>query len=139
MSLYDPSQIVGITLYAKQNIPVYRGNQLPNGTPFATVNAGQPVGVVYSYVMEGSDLFWMFYDHSNGAYYSKHGNYSYDVSAIQQQGALSVEEEVAQQAAQDEANNSWLPDLGFDLPDTKTMLFWGAGLVLGIVAIKKLL
>jgi hypothetical protein len=135
---YSVNQIIGKTLIAKRRIDLYRGSQLPNGNSFAFVAAGGSVGVVYSYITVDGLFFWMFLDNTNTAYYAPHGVGFYDISALQQQGALNTQQVLEQQQEQ---QNSIFPDLpSFDiLPDFNDIILPVGLLILGVTAIKKLL
>lgn len=90
---------------AKVNVPVYR---TPNDSApsVAVVKKGQPVGVVYSYLgispsYNRSVLYWAFIDGAGLWYYSKQLGGYYDVSALKQQGVLTVEQQLEEEKDKD--------------------------------------
>lgn len=97
-TIYSASDIIGKTLIAKTKVNIYR-NPTDNSELLGYVNAGQPVGVVYSYlepsaIQNRSGFYWAF--NQNGIYYySKQDPGLYDVSALKQQGVLTTSEKVA--------------------------------------------
>lgn len=108
--LIDASQLKDKTLIAKKLVKVYR-SAADNAIPFGTVAAGDPVGVVFSWVdpnyTSRSTLYWMFYDAQNGAYYVPHEAGAFDVTSLKEQGVLTVSDQVAkEQKEQDKLNLS---------------------------------
>lgn len=113
--LYSAADIVGKTLIASVQVPVYNV-AADNVQPFGYIKAGQPVGVVYSWLdpnasLNRSGLWWIF--QQNGTYYytpQKQG--WYNVEALQQQGVISTQDKINQaaQAAADE-NRPWYEKL----------------------------
>jgi len=104
MALYSADQIVGKTLIAKVQIPIKR-NALDDAPTVFTVNPGQAVGTVYSWLNVGpgrSTLYWAFYDEFKRPYYAPHRVGFYDISSLQQQGTLTVKQEAEAQAKKDE-------------------------------------
>lgn len=95
--VYSADQIIGKTLIARVPLKLYR---YPNTTAAVvyTAKPGEAVGKVYSWTGGGaSPLFWMYYDANGKTYYSLHGEGIYDIKALQEQGALTVEEVREQQ------------------------------------------
>lgn len=129
MPVYDAVDIIGKTLIAKRTVRVYRGNQVPGGQPFGTVQTGQPVGVVYSFLSPGAggrvNLWWQFYDATNGAYYAEMTAGAFDVRALREQGVLTVEEK----AQEEEIKTQTLPEF-FKRNFMKIIYFAGAVVVL---------
>ena len=81
MPSYNVSQIIGATLYAKRPISI---KAIPeDGAPvIRQIPVGQPVGVVFSYLMPNanrSSMYWMFYDAQGNAYYSVHNSSWYEL------------------------------------------------------------
>lgn len=123
---YSVSQIIGKTLIARRHIELYRGGNL-GIQAFASVAPGQPVGVVDSYVggTGGVPLYWMFVDGSGIPYFARHGEGYFDINSLQQQGALTVQE---QQAAESETVvDTVLAGFG-DIAKYGLMLFAGVAL-----------
>jgi len=104
--VYSADQIIGKTLYAKEDIPVKR---LPNDTApvVFTAKKNSPLGTVYSWLAPQpgirKNLWWMFYDSNKKAYYIEHKEGRFDVDNLKEQGALTVKE---QQAAKKKENES---------------------------------
>lgn len=104
---YSADQIIGKSLIARKPVKLKRNRSAEAETVY-TVPAGQPVGVVYSYLGgNGSPLWWMFYDANKRAYYAMHEPGLFDIDALRDQGALSVEEETKKQKEKEEGNSSW--------------------------------
>lgn len=79
MPVYSAGDIIGKTLYAAKRLPIYTTNF---NTPVAYVEAGQPIGQVYSFVggQDGKSLYWQFLGTKLPVYYVKHdsGNFEFD-------------------------------------------------------------
>jgi hypothetical protein len=111
-SLYAADQLIDKTLIAAQAVPVYRiAND--HAVPFGSIGKGNPVGVVYSYLMpnptyDRSTLWWAFYDAYNNMYFSKMLPGAYDISALQEQGILTVQEQIEEEK---EKNKPWYEQL----------------------------
>lgn len=133
MPTFNAAEIIDKTLIAKVQIPLYR---LPedNAPVIYTVSPGQSIGIVYSYLLPKpgrTNLYWQFIDENGKFYYSEHKTGIYDISALQQQGALTS---VQQQAAAAEASLT-TTDKVFKL--VQKYLLIGAGVYLLNSIIKK--
>jgi hypothetical protein len=133
MPTFNAADIIGKTLVAKSQVPLYR---LPNDNAAIvyTVSPGQSLGIVQSFLLPGANrtnLYWQFKDQNNNFYYSEHKQGIYDVKELSDQGALTLQQ---QQAAAIEANLS-TGDKIFRL--IKNALFFGAGVYLVNTIIKK--
>lgn len=133
MPTFNAADIIGKTLVAKSQVPLYR---LPNDNAeiVYTVSPGQSLGVVQSFLLPGTNrtnLYWQFKDENNNFYYSEHKQGIYDVKELSDQGALTLQQ---QQAAATEANLS-TGDKIFRL--IKNALLIGAGVYLVNTIIKK--
>ena len=130
MPTFNADQIIDKTLIAKVNIPIYRYAE-DTAPAVYTVKPGASVGVVYSYLLPNvnrTNLFWQFQDQNGKFYYTEHKQGIYDISALQQQGALtSLQITQQQQAAEAAATEAALPltDKIFKL--VKNIVFIGAG------------
>jgi hypothetical protein len=103
MATFSANEIIGKTLIAKRPIDLYRAAN-DSAQIIYTVEPGQTVGKVYSYLAPGAQrsvLYWAFYDETGRPYYSKHKTGNYDISSLSEQGALTVQEQ-AEQAAEAE-------------------------------------
>lgn len=135
--VYNAANIVDKTLIAKKNVPVY---EYPGDSkkPVGYIAAGDPVGVVYSYLPadpldDRKTLWWMFHPATNYSkyFYAPHYEGLYDVNALKQQGVLSTEEELEEKEL---ADLPWYERL---IRKYGTQLAIGAGVVLlGSSAIK---
>jgi hypothetical protein len=102
---YSANQIVGKTLTAQGDVPLFLGSNFT--TPFTTVKAGQAIGQVYSYIRPdqqagiaaGGIGLLMFYTADNRAFYVK-DEAAISQQALQNQGTLTVSQE--NQIVQDE-------------------------------------
>jgi hypothetical protein len=133
MPTFNAADIIGKTLVAKTQVPLLR---LPNDDALTvyTVSPGQSLGVVQSFLLPGTNrtnLYWQFKDQNNNFYYSEHLQGRYDIQELQDQGALTLQQ---QQAAATEANLS-TADKVFRL--IKNALLLGAGVYLINTIIKK--
>jgi hypothetical protein len=134
--LYDVSQLVGKTLFAEIDVPVY--NSVPDkyGVPAkaGTVKAGAPVGVVYSWVdanpAENRPTLWWVFENQGRYYYAPHAKGMYDLEKLRDQGVLT-DEELEQLKAQ-QNKEWWEKALKIALPSI-------AVIVLGSVALKGLI
>lgn len=113
--LYSAADIVGKTLYAKVQVPVYHSAN-DHTEPFGFVASGQPVGVVYSWLSvnptyDRSTMWWMFADASGGYYYSKQIGGYYDVDALRAQGVITVTEKIEQEKQEEEEANMTTAEL----------------------------
>lgn len=123
MATYSAEQIIDKTLIAKKPIKLvrYASDDAP---VIYTVQPGQTVGIVYSYLLPGenrSSLYWSFNDADGRAYYAKHGVGLFDVKALKDSGALTVQE----QTEAEEEKQLTTGDKIFRL--VKNLAFIGAG------------
>ena len=109
MSSYSVDQIIGKTLYAKKKTPVYN---LPsfysNAKKVTTIQPGQIIGTVYSYVGGSPDqpLNWMYKTKvglQEVTYYTQHEDNNVDKNALVDQGTKTTQEIEREKA---EANKS---------------------------------
>lgn len=133
MPTFNAADIIGKTLVAKTQVPLYR---LPNDDAeiVYTVSPGQSLGVVQSFLLPGTNrtnLYWQFKDQNNNFYYSEHKQGIYDVKELSNQGALTLQQ---QQDAATEANLT-TGDKIFRL--IKNALLIGGGVYLINTIIKK--
>ena len=129
MALVQPEAVVGKTLIAKKTINLVR---LPDDSAPAifTVAAGNPVGVVDSYILpragRNKNLYWKFLDEGNRAYYAKHEVGAYNITDLQSQGVKTLEQ---QQAEIDKANET-LPD------KIQNFVIWGGAAIAGFILLR---
>lgn len=98
--LYSADQVVDKDLFALKKVTIY---SLPTtqSTITRTVNAGDGVGTVYSYVQKTDGLWWQFYS-QNPNYpdqmdYARHETGLFDMNKLVQQGALTTDEKIAKE------------------------------------------
>jgi hypothetical protein len=94
---FSAEQIVGKTLTASKKVSVY-SDPTDTEQPFGYVNAGQPIGVVYSWLDANaasgrSGLWWAFINsNTNSWYYTPHVAGNFSVSDLKAQGAITVQD-----------------------------------------------
>lgn len=139
--LYSAAQVIDKTLMAKVRVPIF--NRVPDNThtqvpqEIGFASPGSPVGRVFSYIEADptrgrQNLWWVFWPVSNfeGYYYAEHKPGNYDVSALRQQGAISVKEEFEKK---DDADKPWYEKF------IKQYGPWVVGLAVGTAVIRGLL
>ena len=110
---YDLSDLVDKTIIASGNVPVYE-HANDHASPSGVVPAGQPVGVLYSWLdpnptYDRAELWFMFWpDNRADPYYSKWGGGLYNIASLQAQGLLT---DAQKKAAADLANAPWYEQL----------------------------
>ncbi len=133
---YSMNQIVDKTLYAKSDMYVY--GHAENGTPpIYGVKAGDPIGVVYSWLDANptygrTGIWFMFYPPGGTLkyYYAPYVQGWYNVSALQEQGALTEVEIIAEQKEKEEAaNKTWYEVLADKLIPVITWVALGAAAI----------
>lgn len=139
---YDAWEIVDKTLVAAQEVNIFDGAPRAGYTPtkIGTVKAGNPVGVVYSYLeadlaQNRQTLWWMFHPTAEWRkpYYAPHASGLYDVDALRQQGVLSLTEQAQKEA---DANKPWYERiLGQVLPVAAVVVI-GAAFIRGYMSRK---
>lgn len=95
---YSADEIIGKTLVAKVRI-AYFDTPTDTAAPVGYIAAGQPIGVVYSYLLPNasygrSGLYWTFKGALGNFYYVKHQLDVFDIKSLQEQGALTVMEKL---------------------------------------------
>jgi len=126
MALYSADEIIGKSLIAKVPIPIRRDAK-DNAPIVYTVPAGQNVGTVYSWLnvdANRSRLYWAFYDQYKRPYYAPHQQGYYDISSLQQQGAMTVKEQVEAEKAKTETTGDIIQK------NFKLLLFVGAAVII---------
>ena len=98
MAQFSADQIIGKSLIAKIPVKIYR---IPtDGSPAVfTADVGENVGIVTSYLLPGSSrsaLYWEFKDPNNRPYYAKHETGKFDIRSLQEQGALTLQQQQEQ-------------------------------------------
>jgi hypothetical protein len=99
MPTYSADQIIGKTLIAKKPVKLYR-SALDSATAVYTVDPGQSIGKVYSYLPTApgrASVYWAFFDDNNRAYYTPHIQGNFDIKTLSDQGALTVNQQQEQQ------------------------------------------
>lgn len=80
---FDISEIIGKTLFGLKDVNIYHLPSTASGI-IKTVVAGQPVGVVYSYVEREGAIWWQLQNSG----YVKHQKGTFSTSALKDQGAI---------------------------------------------------
>lgn len=93
-STYSAAQIVGKNLIAARPVKLTRSPSA-QAPEIYTAQAGQSVGVVFSWVGGGDKgpLWWQFLDSNKRPYYALHEQGAFSLEVLQAQGTLTVEEE----------------------------------------------
>ena len=97
----NADQIIGKTLIAAKSVPIKRYPSASAPVVY-TAKRGESVGTVYSWVKDGTTLYWVFEDANQKPYYAKHRPGYFNLSALQDQGAQTNED--IQNAADQAAN-----------------------------------
>lgn len=115
---YSAGEIIGKNLFAKKDVPLRRLPDL-NSPVIYTVEPGQNVGVVYSYIRskENNPLFWQFKDNQGRFYYSPQAPGLYSEKVLRDQGAQTTKE-IEEEKNQEEKDifdkiNGTVKTLGF--------------------------
>lgn len=81
-------QLIGKTLYAKRNVKAYY--DATQKRSFRTFAAGQPIGVVFSWVTTNGTVLWQI--EGNPQYFVANEGRNFDLKLLQEQGAQTIEE-----------------------------------------------
>lgn len=124
--LFPVYQLLDKTLIARVPVNLYSNKPSNGGVIIGNVSAGNPIGTIDSYVggIMGEPLYWQFRTAGGLVYYVEHAPNRFNVSFLEQQGVLNVEQ-IHQQQQQDA--QSFFP--GLDLPDFN---LGGISLLLGV-------
>lgn len=95
---FSAADIVDKTLTARTAVKVYY-DATDKAVAFGSVAAGEPVGVVYSWLdpapSQGrSGLWWMFRNSTGVFYYAPHASSNFDISELKKQGVITIAEKV---------------------------------------------
>jgi hypothetical protein len=123
-------EIIGKTLFAQTAVPVKW--LASDAAPVAwTVPAGQPVGVVYSYLMPlqsgRTNLYWMF--RSGAEYYAEHVPGRFSFEALRSQGVITTEEQIQKQIEENKPWEDRLIDAGKWIAIAAIVVFAGVQLI----------
>ena len=112
MPLYDLGDLIGKTLIAARDVDIYTNKPVKYGlSPVGKVKYGNPVGVVDSWVTDSDGTILFAFKGSDaattntlGMYYVKSGDGAFQVSALKQQGVLTIDEKrIAEEKAKEKA------------------------------------
>lgn len=95
MAEFTADQIIGKNLVAREPVRIYRSAS-DQAAAVYTVPTGGSVGTVTSYLMPSAtrnNFFWVFQDSSGREYYTIHQPGRYDITSLQQQGALTLQQQ----------------------------------------------
>lgn len=128
--LIDLNSLIGKTLYAAKPVKLYRFTaDYYDGKPaIFTVQAGQAIGVVDTWIQKGPDYWFLYYDSNKRLYVSRHVKGDYSLKQLQNQG-VKTEEQKLKEAEQ--ASKTWFEKIF----STKNLLIV-AGVYLAGQAIK---
>lgn len=120
MSTFNASDIVDKTLIAKIPLNAYT-RPSTSSKVYATYKAGQTVGVVYSWIESGSNLYWMFYNGKKVPYYVPHAEGKFSISSLKDQGVKTTAQKTKEA---EEANKTTGEKLSEVAVDFATYLKW---------------
>jgi hypothetical protein len=124
---YNANDVIGKTLIA--NIPVNVYPSASNTVPLYTVNTGNTVGVVYSWVNKNGVIWWQM---EPGNKFVSHAQGKFNMQVLTDQGLLTTAEK---EEAKKDANKSWLQKF---LEGTSKKVLTGAALItVGYIVFKQ--
>lgn len=92
---FTADQIIGKTLIGRMPIKIVRVPDDSAPSVFTT-NTGDSIGIVQSYLLPGTNrknLYWVFRDSNNRPYYVSHSPGKFDISSLQSEGALTLQQQ----------------------------------------------
>ena len=100
MNIYSVDEIIGKSLYSLKQLI---GRTSPDDLSIVSKVFAPSVivGTVYSYIMVGSDMWWMFYPNNKlteKPYYIKHEKGAFSLEFIKEQGGKTVKEKTEEKA-----------------------------------------
>lgn len=126
-STYNANDLIGKTLIA--NIPVNVYPSASNTIPLYTVNAGDTVGVVYSWVNKNGVIWWQL---EPGNKFVSHAQGKFNMQVLTDQGLLTTAQK---EEAKKEDSKSWLQKF---LEGTSKKVLTGAALItVGYIVFKQ--
>jgi hypothetical protein len=140
-SLYSADEVIGKTLYAKRGVTVYDSSLK---TVLYRVNAGQRVGVVYSYILSNGKVIWILEPQnyvSIAKGYIPHETGAFDIDILREQGVKTTQELQEEKAAREkEELTPWYQTffssagstLGSTLKTVKTIAIVGLAAWVGV-------
>jgi len=130
MPTYNANEIIGKSLIAKKPVPVKR-LAMDSAPTIYTVAPGATVGTVFSWLDPNADrknLYWIFFDAFNRAYYVEHIEGRFDIKGLEAQGAETTEEKTEREKRENETFGQTLERYA------KSILIGGGALIaLGLV------
>lgn len=99
--VYTVNQIIGKTVTAAKETKAYSNNK-GAGTVVATIKAGQPIGIVYSYARpdQADGRSWLMFESGTKVYWVP--NEAVSASGLKEQGTKTVVEEIKEEKAKKE-------------------------------------
>ena len=114
--MYNVTDIIGKTLFPTTKVNVYDS---PDGNIIGSVAPPDPAGVVYSWVIGSNGALWWMFDagfsnlpaNEYGSYYIKQTPGIFNVQTLQQQGVLTILQQIQQQKQQNETTIQKIGDM----------------------------
>lgn len=91
MQQYSVSQLIGKTLFAKKEVPLFATTS--STKPYAVVKPGNYIGVLNSWIEKNGILFFLFKYGANNQFVIKYEPGAIDTSNLASQGTKTVEQE----------------------------------------------
>lgn len=129
-NIYSVADLIGKTLFAKEEIPLYRttGAYYAGQNPIYMVKPGQAIGVMDTWLQIGQDMWFLYYDSYKNLYVSKFESGKYDSKKMQAQGVKTEQQKVKEA---EQAGLKWWEKIF-----NKENLFITGGIILAATAIK---
>ena len=127
--LFPVYELLDKTLVARVNVNILSNRPELGGVVIGNVAAGNPIGTIYSYVggQLGAPLYWQFISPTGLVYYVEHRNNRFNVTLLEQQGVLNLQQIEEQQQQEQESFFPGLDLPGFDLGNVALL----AGVLIG--------
>lgn len=133
MATYNANEIIGKTLFAKKKINVL-DNHADNSKILYSVNTGNSLGPVYSWIMTNGALWWQLEANNNSAFV-KHEIGAFDVKALEDQGAQTTLDKINEEKETNKSSFDKIADLVSK--NIKTIAIIGGIALIATTVIKK--
>lgn len=144
---YNANELVGKTLYANKKMNVYYSWKYPTDANIRfTVKPGDMVGVVYSWLTVGNEVWWQIeapatavHPYDNQAFIKQIPG-AFDQNFLQEQGAettaqKTAEQKAAEEAAKEDAKSFSSKMFDFLTTNIKTVAIIGGVAAIGVALI----